>query len=151
MENKEVKSIKKVKNKGIKNNKPLYLAAIGLLSYGVLEICDCIAIFLIAIGAVPNLYLDFGFIFSEMQSLLENTPIYLFPIFCSFTSMRITSAIGILKNRMWGFWMGIFVSGITLCVMYFFLPPGGLDGIFSVIIVILMFYGYCGNQTIIKE
>ncbi|MFX0064471.1 MAG: hypothetical protein ACFFC7_20050 [Candidatus Hermodarchaeota archaeon] len=134
----------------IKENKPLFLAAIILLLYAIIEIIDSITLPLAAAGLIPNPYLLFDVAFSEIRYLLEFQPLFMIAMFWAFTSMRIVAAIGLFINRMWGFWMGIFVSGITMCVMVFFFPISTIEGLISAVVVILLFIGYFGDQPIIQ-
>ncbi|MCX8058918.1 MAG: DUF2127 domain-containing protein [Spirochaetes bacterium] len=62
--------------------------------------------------------------------------------------VRVFGAIGILKNRMWGFSLSVIICSITMVLMVFMLPFGIIDGILSCIALILMLEGYFGKKKI---
>jgi uncharacterized membrane protein (DUF2068 family) len=66
-------------------------------------------------------------------------------------SMRIISAIGLLKNRMWGFILALINCIVTMALMIFMLPAGIMDGILSCTIIVILLIGYFGKNEIIKE
>ncbi len=131
----------------IKDNKYLYVATISMLLYSLLEIADSIAIILIAFNIIPNLYLEWGI--PIIQQLLENQPLSLAPIFWAFTMMRTVSAIGLMKNLLWGFWIGISSLLITMILAVLFLPIGAFEILGCAIIFILLVMGYCKDRPII--
>ena len=131
----------------IKENKCLYIAAILLLLYSLLEITDSIAIILIAVNIIPNLYLGWGV--PIIQHLLETQPLSLAPLFWAFTMMRIVSAIGLFKNLLWGFWIGMGSTLITMILTMLFLPIGSIELLGCAILFILLVMGYCKDKPII--
>lgn len=131
----------------IKDNKYLYVATISMLLYSLLEIADSIAIILIAFNIFPNLYLEWGI--PIIQQLLENQPLSLAPLFWAFTMMRTVSAIGLMKNLLWGFWIGISSLLITMILAVLFLPIGAFEILGCAIIFILLVMGYCKDRPII--
>lgn len=48
-----------------------------------------------------------------------------------FGSLRVVAAIGLLRNRLWGYWLGTINCLVTLVVMTFMLPAGIVDGLLS--------------------
>lgn len=130
----------------IKENKYLYIAAILLLLYSILEITDSIAIILIAFNVIPNLYLGWGV--PIIQHLLETQPLSLAPLFWAFTMMRIVSAIGLFKNLLWGFWIGMGSTLITMILTMLFLPIGSIELLGCAILFILLVMGYCKDKPI---
>lgn len=62
--------------------------------------------------------------------------------------IRIIGAIGLLKNRMWGFVLSIINCVVTLCLMLFMLPAGIMDGLLSGTALVLMLTQYFGKRTI---
>jgi uncharacterized membrane protein (DUF2068 family) len=62
--------------------------------------------------------------------------------------MRIISAVGLLKNRMWGFILALINCIITMALMIFMLPAGIMDGIFSCTIIVLLLVQYFGKNKI---
>jgi hypothetical protein len=65
--------------------------------------------------------------------------------------MRIISAIGLLKNRMWGFILALINCIITMALMIFMLPAGIMDGIFSCTILVILLVEYFGKEQINKR
>ena len=131
----------------IKENKYLYVAAISMLLYSILETSDSVAIVLIAFNIIPNLYLEWGV--PMIQQLMESQPLSLAPIFWAFTLMRIVSAIGLMKNLLWGFWIGMGSILITMILTVLFLPIGAFELLGCAIIFILLVMGYCKDRPII--
>jgi len=131
----------------IKENKYLYIASISMLVYSLLEITDSIAILLIAINIIPNIYIDWGI--PAIQQLMETQPLSLAPLFWAFTMMRVVSAIGLMKNLLWGFWIGMGSIILTMILTILFLPIGTLELLGCAIIFILLVVGYCKDKPII--
>ena len=131
----------------IKENKCLYVASILMLLYSLLEIADSIAIILIAFNIIPNLYIELSI--PIMQQLLETQLLSLAPLFWAFTIMRTVSAIGLMKNLLWGFWIGLVSLLITMILTILFLPYGGFELLGCAIIFILLVMGYCKDRPII--
>lgn len=134
----------------IKKNRYLYAAGICFLIYSVIEIIDCISLVLIALNLMPNLYLSLDLIGEgQFAQILEEQPILFFPFFLSFTLMRIFSCIGILKNRMWGFYIGLISLILTMLITIGFGPIGFFELIFCTLILFLLLIGYFGQKQII--
>ena len=134
----------------IRNNKYLFSASISMLIYSILEIIDSIVIILMALNLIPNLSLVLKFYVPIIQQLLESQPLTLAPIFWAFTLMRVISTIGLFKNLLWGFWIGIISLTISMLLAIIFLPFGALELLACSIILILLIVGFYGNQLIIK-
>lgn len=56
--------------------------------------------------------------------------------------VRVIGAIGLLKNRMWGFTLSIINCIVTMLLMSFMLPMGIIDGILACSVLILMLLQY---------
>jgi uncharacterized membrane protein (DUF2068 family) len=65
--------------------------------------------------------------------------------------MRIFGAIGLLKNRMWGFVISVILCVITMALMVFMLPAGIMDGILSCTTLLLIFMEYYKKDEIKNE
>jgi uncharacterized membrane protein (DUF2068 family) len=65
--------------------------------------------------------------------------------------MRIISAIGLLKNRMWGFILALMNCIITMALMIFMLPAGIMDGILSCTTLVILLVEYFGKEQINKR
>ena len=63
--------------------------------------------------------------------------------------MKIISAIGLLKNRMWGFVLAVINCVIVMALMIFMLPAGIMDGLFSCTALVLLLIEYFGKKEII--
>ncbi|NHJ14370.1 MAG: hypothetical protein EAX95_11875 [Candidatus Thorarchaeota archaeon] len=135
----------------IRENRSIFVAAIIQLGYGLMELADSVAIVLITIGLIPNLYFPFLTGNAEIYAMLENMPVVFIPIFWCFTTLRLLSAFWILKNKIKGFWLAIFVSGITLIAAFFLLPFGAFDMLPTLPVVVLLFNGYFKERRILEE
>ena len=62
--------------------------------------------------------------------------------------VRTVGAIGLLKNKMWGFMLSVINCIITMILMLFLLPAGIMDGVFASGALILMLTQYYGNKEI---
>jgi uncharacterized membrane protein (DUF2068 family) len=122
------------------------IAAILQLAYALIEVIDCIYAVLMALGIAANIYPKM--LFAEVQTLFDEQPIWLVPLFLFYTSLRLTSAIGLWKNRLWGFWLAIFVSLATLIMSPFLLPFTTAEMLLNGVLMIVLLIGYFGDKKI---
>ncbi len=135
----------------IRETSSLFWLAIAQLIYGIIETTDTITILLISAGLVPNLYIGLIDSNQTIAIILDNTPILLFPIFLFFTTLRLISGYWILRNKVKGIWLTLFLTGITLIAAFYLLPLGVLDIGFCIPIVYLLFTGYFGDRRILES
>lgn len=140
----------------IKKNKPLLIAGWILLVYSILEIMDCITMVLIGVGLniIPSdLYQQAAtMLFPMFYDMTKSVaPLLLALFFFIFTLMRFIAAIGVLRNRLWGFFIGIIDLLLTMIIAMLFIPVGILEMFGCSIILILLLIGRFGDQPIIKE
>lgn len=121
-------------------------AAIMQSLYALIEITDCIVALLMALGLLGNYYPKM--LFQEMQTLFDNQAAWLVPLFLFYTVLRVTSAIGLWRNRMWGFWLAIFVSTATLIMAPILLPFTSVEMLLNGILVIILLIGFFGDAPI---
>jgi len=114
------------------------------------ETVDCIYILLIAVNLAPNIYAQFGLNITEITYFFENQPIALFPLFISFTMMRFLSAVGILKNRLWGWYIGIISLLLTIILTVLFIPIGFFEIFLCTIILIRLITGKLEDTPILN-
>ncbi len=62
--------------------------------------------------------------------------------------VRITGAVGLWKNRMWGLVLSVINCVITMALMMFMLPAGVMDGILACSALILILTQYFGDKKI---
>jgi hypothetical protein len=136
---------------GIRKNKWLYIGAISLLIYAIIEITDCFTFFLIILGVVPNFSVDLYLAFPEIKQLFVSQPIYLMPMVLSFTSMRVVATVGLFKNRLWGFWVGILSLTMTMIWDIIIIPIGFFELLGCVFISIVLLIGFFGDKLIIND
>jgi len=74
--------------------------------------------------------------------------LYMMPMAIIFGVTRVIGAIGLLKNRKWGFVLSIINCVVTMIIMIFMIPSGITDGILSCSALILMLVGYFGDEPI---
>ncbi len=129
--------------------RPFWLktAAIIQTIYAFIEIIDCMVAFLMTMRLVPNFYPTM--LFPEVQSMFDHDPVWLIPLFLFYTSLRAVSAFGLWRNRMWGFWLTIFVSSATLLMAPFLLPFTTGEMLLNGILIMILLIGYLGNRPIL--
>lgn len=122
------------------------IAAILIFIHGFVEIS-------VGLGVVPLLLSDFDT--SDMRQyfvfivpyLQEN--LFLMSILgMIYGSVRVVGAIGLWKNRMWGFVISVINCITTMMLMIFMLPAGIMDGIFACTVLLLIMTKYFGNRRI---
>jgi len=114
--------------------------------YAAIEILDCITACMMAFDILPNLYPKM--VFSEFQYLFDQQPAWLIPLFLFYTSLRACSAYGLWKNRLWGFWMTLFVTIATLMMAPFLIPITTVEMLMNAGLVILLLIGYFRDTPI---
>jgi uncharacterized membrane protein (DUF2068 family) len=122
------------------------VAAIMQSLYALIEITDCIAAMLMASGLLGNYYPKM--LFQEMQTLFDHQAAWLVPLFLFYTSLRVISAIGLWRNRMWGFWLALFVSVATLIMAPLLLPFTTVEMLLNGVLVVLLLVGFFGETPI---
>ncbi len=126
----------------------LYRGISGILAvYALIEIVDCLTVLLMQFGLVANPYPALSF--SEFDELLKHQPILIFPIFLYFASLRLASAIGLFKGRMWAFWTTILVCVSTIVWVPFLMPYTGFEMLLDGAILFLLLLARFGNQYIL--
>jgi len=121
-------------------------AAVMQAAYAAIEITDCIVALLMALGLLGNYYPKM--LFQEMQALFDTQAAWLVPLFLFYTSLRLTSAIGLWRNRMWGFWLTLFVSVATLIMAPLFLPFTTVEMLLNGMLVVVLLIGFFGDMPI---
>ncbi len=121
-------------------------AAIMQSLYALLEITDCIVAMLMALGLLGNYYPKM--LFQEIQTLFDSQATWLVPLFLFYTSLRVISAIGLWRNRMWGFWLALFVSAATLIMAPLLLPFTTVEMLLNGVLVVLLLIGFFGDALI---
>ncbi len=74
--------------------------------------------------------------------------ILMMPMAVIFGVTRVIGAVGVLKNRMWGFVLSIINCIVTMMVMLFMIPSGIADGALACSALILLLMGYYGKKEI---
>ena len=129
-----------------KPNRLIRWAAIILLLYGAIEIIDSLTVIAMQLKLAPNVYPTFAF--GEIQRLMETQPIWFLPSFLFFTILHLASGVGLWRNRLWGWWMALFVTGAVMIFSPFLLPVSGADMLIAILLVGLLLIGYLGRQTL---
>lgn len=135
----------------IRENRSLYWAGIIQTIYGFIEFADVAAAIMISIGLIPNIYESFIPNTTEIGMFMETMPVIIVPIFFFFASLRFMSGYWILRNRVKGFWLALFISGVSLVAVWFLLPLSALDLCIILPVLILLFNGYFQDSTIISD
>ncbi|NLA65409.1 MAG: DUF2127 domain-containing protein [Leucobacter sp.] len=66
-----------------------------------------------------------------------------------FAMLRIIGAVGLLKNRMWGYALSFINCVVTLVLMLFMLPAGIADGLLSGTALILLLLARYGKEPLL--
>ena len=130
-------------------NRLIRWAAIVMLIYGVIEITDSLTVIAMQMKLAPNVYPTFAF--GEIQHLMETQPIWFLPPFLFFTILHLSSGVGLWRNRLWGWWMALFVTAAVIVFVPFLLPMSGGDMLAAVILVPLLLIGAFGRKSIPGE
>ncbi|MFW9887790.1 MAG: hypothetical protein ACFFER_06385 [Candidatus Thorarchaeota archaeon] len=75
----------------IKNNRALHWAGYIQLTYGLFELIETLLVGLISVGVIPNLYILFVSVDTEVGRFMETMPVIFIPIFAFITSLRLLS------------------------------------------------------------
>lgn len=135
----------------IRGNRSLYWGGLLQLFYGFIESVDVVVISLVAMGLISFSYGMISPVTTEIGTFMDTMPILFVAIFFFFASLRIWSGYWILRNRAKGFWMAIFVTGVSLVAAWFFLPLSALDLCILLPVLILLFQGYYQDSPIVSE
>jgi hypothetical protein len=147
-----MKSHRFIRNSEIRQNRYLYISAICMMIYALIELTDCITIVFISFGRVPNIYLSMDLIsFEAIVSLLETQPYTFIPFFFAFTLIRVISTIGLFKNREWGFWIGVSGLLVTMILTILFLPMGSVEILFCAVLLCIMIIGKFDKKKIVEH
>ena len=133
----------------VKRNGWLLASGLSEFTYGLGECGDALYLLFLQGHLLPDLYPTWSF--TEIDHLMRTAPITLFPVFAFFAVGHSTAAIGVLRNRLWGFWLSLFLSLVTTFWAVFFLPLGGLDLAACLLIVSTLLVGRFGCHPILLE
>lgn len=86
--------------------------------------------------------------FSFIVPFFDDNMFLMMAISGIFAALRITGAIGLLKNRMWGYSLSIVNCSVTIALMMFMLPAGIADGLLSGAALVLLFLAKYGTTPI---
>lgn len=128
--------------------KKLQIAAwIMIVHGGVMEVGALIMLLPLMAGAVSadSMAHYFSFALPYFQNNLEMMMV----MSGIFGAARIMGAIGVLKNRMWGFGLSVINCLVTMVLMLFLLPAGIADGLLAVSALTLLLMGFFGTRSII--
>ena len=125
------------------------IAAILMIIHGgFMELGGCIALIPVLINGSEAM--DIGQYLSFIVPYF-NENLFLVMIIGGFYGiMRLIGAVGLLKNRMWGFVLSVINCIVTMALMIFMLPAGVLDGLLSCSALILILTEYYGKKKAIK-
>ncbi len=109
----------------------LTAGAVLLILHGIIELLPALLVFAPNTGQIPE------FIFEDLAAHWQMT--LGFSIVCGL--LRLAAAVGILRNRLWGWTLGIVLSIITFAVLTFYLPMGVMDAVFAGPVLLLLLIG----------
>lgn len=67
-----------------------------------------------------------------------------------FGALRITGAVGVLRNRLWGLALAVINCVVAMVLMVFMLPAGIVDGILAGAALVLLLTAYFGVRPLIE-
>lgn len=123
----------------------LYVAGSILVLHSLIEFAALPSLFRFKSGVPSSGRGVPAFVFEPLQTNLRAT----MAIGVIFGVLRVAAAVGIFLNLMWGLWLGVAVSAVTLVVMTLYLPIGIIDGILSGAALILLLIAAFGGRTIL--
>jgi len=121
-------------------------AAIILLVYSAIETVDCLALIGMQTGLIANLYPPF--IFKEIEQVMNGRPLLMLPAFLFFMLFHLWAGVGLWKNRLWGWWMAVFITAAVVVFSPILLPVSGADLLVTIPLAGLLFIGYFGQKTL---
>jgi hypothetical protein len=124
-------------------------AAVLLTIYTAIEATDCIAVVLMYLGVIGNLYPQV--IWAEFDTLFNQQPLMLLPVFLYFTLLRGLSTLGLFRKRMWGFWTAILVCTTTILWVPFLMPISGFEMLMDGTILFLLLLARFGDQALTEK
>ena len=133
----------------LRRRRLLKIAAGIQSAYALIEISDCATAIFMALGVLANPYPQM--LFSEIQTLFDHQAGWLIPLFLFYTGLRVISAIGLWKNRLWGFWLTVFVASATLVMAPFLLPFTTAEMLLNGVLIVILFFARFGESEILPE
>ena len=130
----------------IRSKRLFRIIAVMLAIYSLIELGDCISLLLMNFGLIGNPYPSM--VFREFNDLINNHPLWMLPVFLYFTLLRSVSALGLFRQRMWGFWSTVLVCTSTILWAPFLMPMTGLEMLIDAAILFLLLLGYFGSLSI---
>jgi uncharacterized membrane protein (DUF2068 family) len=129
--------------------KKMKIASILMILHGgLMELGGCLAMIPVLIMGTDKF--DVGKYFSFVVPYLQDNLNLVLAAGGIWGALRLTGAIALLKNRMWGFALSVINCCITLALMIFMLPAGIIDGILAAAALILMLSAYLGKKKIFE-
>ena len=116
------------------------LLAQGVLMEGVVAVG---LVVLLALGVPQAAITDRADVFA-LAYLREN----LYPMMAMsgvFAALRITAAVGLWRDRLWGLALAVIMCVVTLVLIVFLLPAGILDGVLSGTALVLLLHARLGR------
>jgi hypothetical protein len=115
----------------------LIFASILIMVHGLIEITAIVSLF------VP---LSFHFVFEELNQAWQATVV----VGIVSGVLRICAVFGILRNRLWGWVLGLVMCVITFSMLTLYLPAGAADSILAGGALILLLIGKLGSTPIFE-
>lgn len=125
-------------------------ASILMLIHGAfMEIGGCLC--LVPVFVLGSDQFDINQYFSFIIPYFNNHMNLMLVMGMIYGIVRITGAVGLWKNRVWGLVLSITNCIITMVLMMFMLPAGIMDGVFACSALLLILVQYFGDRKIIQE
>lgn len=125
-------------------------ASILMLIHGAfMEIGGCLC--LVPVFVLGSDQFDINQYFSFIIPYFNNHMNLMLVMGIIYGIVRITGAVGLWKNRVWGLVLSIINCIITMILVMFMLPAGIMDGVFACSALVLILVQYFGDRKIIQE
>ena len=142
----------KIIDEKINQNESLKVAGLILFIYGIVEIQQFTTSLLIASGIIPNFNLIFFELLFPGGEISEwfTEPILYLPLSIMIAPIRFMSGMAVLKNKLYGFWLGIIGSLLTIFIIVTTLQINAFMMPFHAIIIILLLQGHFKDRSLIE-
>lgn len=123
-----------------------WAAALQMMQAILMELTPFVGLFVLLLLGIDVSALPGGFSF-VVPFFQENLPLMMV-MSGIFGTLRLLGAIGLLRNRMWGYALSMLTCTVTLVLMPFMLPAGILDGVLTGAAVVLLLFARYGRTEI---
>ncbi|MBP1327191.1 uncharacterized membrane protein (DUF2068 family) [Leucobacter exalbidus] len=126
-----------------------WAAILQLVQGGLLEGLPFLALPILLAFGVDGSMLARGFSF--IVPFFDDNLFLMMALSGVFAALRIIGAVGLFKDRMWGYMLSMINCVVTLALMIFMLPAGIADGVLSGAALILLLLARYGDAPLLGQ